>query len=149
MVQLRSNSVLHNYFFQDSKKWIKKITGIFFINLFDNISLYFFFLKIIWKVCEKKFAPIPMTIFLQTFQMILRIFCFLSTKIIFGGKKRRFVPQKLRPQAPDAFGLNYPSQLVIGYHWLVLNVNVNHRLNGDFCTKMIITRKIKKVQFWY
>ena len=24
----------------------------------------------------------------------------------------------LRPQAPDAFGLNPPTQLVLGYHWL-------------------------------
>ena len=33
-------------------------------------------------------------------------FCF-----VFGG---------LRTQAPDVFGLNLPSQLVIGYHWLAI-----------------------------
>ena len=29
-----------------------------------------------------------------------------------------FMSGGLRPQASDAFGLNPPSQLVIGYHWL-------------------------------
>ena len=28
--------------------------------------------------------------------------------------------RELRPDAPDDFGLNPPSQLVIGYHWLVI-----------------------------
>ena len=61
-------------------------------------------------------------------------------KIILGG---------LSPQAPDAFGLNLPSQLVIGYHWLAFP---DHSLTvedsrpntlGIFSTKSTIFKKRK------
>ena len=93
----------------------------------------------------KYFAPNLITIFLYTFQMILSPrnleFCFTKKCKKIGklflhtfqglflfndvqGKKMHQNRSKknmlggLRPQAPDAFGLNPPGQLVIGYHWL-------------------------------
>ena len=33
--------------------------------------------------------------------------------------RKKFMLGRLGPQAPHAFGLNPPIQLVIGYHWLV------------------------------
>ena len=36
------------------------------------------------------------------------------------------------PQAPDAFGLNSPSQLVIGYHWLALTKSENKNSKNRF-----------------
>ena len=40
--------------------------------------------------------------------------------------KPSFLWEGFRPQAPDAFGLNPPSQLVLGYHWLAF-VNQVHK----------------------
>ena len=42
-------------------------------------------------------------------------------KILFVGG---FAPQgRLHPQAPDTFGLNSPSQLIIGFYWLAFLKN--------------------------
>ena len=62
---------------------------------------------------QKIIALIPMTICLHTFQMILRIF-FLSTNEYLEKNRRFGPPEAFGPQAPDAFGLNSPIQLVIG-----------------------------------
>ena len=35
------------------------------------------------------------------------------------------------PQAPDRFGLNPPSQLVIGYHWLAFLNQVLEQSNSQ------------------
>ena len=54
---------------------------------------------------------------------------------------KKLVLKGLRPQAPDAFGLNTPNQLVIGYHWLAfLN---QARKNPQFTT--IIEYKIDHI----
>ena len=37
-------------------------------------------------------------------------------------------------KAPDAFGLNHPSQLVIGYHWLAFLNQVRKYLSPQFTT---------------
>ena len=37
------------------------------------------------------------------------------------------------PQAPDGFGLNPPSQLVIGYHWLTFLNQVRRNLSLIYC----------------
>ena len=50
-----------------------------------------------------------------------------------GGFTPTPLHQGLHPQAPDGFGLNLSSQLVIGYHWLA-------SLNSQFTTH--VERKI-------
>ena len=74
----------------------------------------------------------------------------IRANILFCSKKnyvREVPPPKLpvregfnpshRPQTPDTFGLNPPSQLAIGYHWLAF---LNLVQNLKFCW----TKKIKK-----
>ena len=38
--------------------------------------------------------------------------------------------RELRPQAPNAFGLNRPSQLILGYHWLAFLNQVWNNLSS-------------------
>ena len=53
------------------------------------------------------------------------------------GKKVKKNPvlRGLGPQAPDAFGLNPPSQLAIGYHWLTFLNQVRKK-----SLRMLITK---------
>ena len=56
----------------------------------------------------------------------------------------------LRPQSPDAFGLNPPSQLDLGYHWLAFLNQVRRNLfqvpSSLLNTKSTISKKLKITQ---
>ena len=49
-----------------------------------------------------------------------------------GGLRPHHPQPRHRPPAPDGFGLNPPSQLVIGYHWLAFlnQIRKNPRSQG-------------------
>ena len=74
-----------------------------------------------------------------------------------SNKKIYFV-RGLRPQAPDAFGLNSPSQLVIGYHWLSLlnrenrqilkNIKLRKHYLHTFQNIVHLLGQTKYDQFW-
>ena len=56
-------------------------------------------------------------------KMMLEGLCPLNTPL-----RGVFDLQTPRPQAPDAFGLNIPSQLVFGHHWLAFHNQVRKNL---------------------
>ena len=57
--------------------------------------------------------------------------------------EKRFMSRWLRPQAPYPFGLNNPSDLVIGYPWLAFlnhvhkNLKFPNNLKEKFCSTKI------------
>ena len=60
-----------------------------------------------------------------------------------------FAPhRRLRPQAPDAFGLNPFSQLVIGYHWYIYYLGPQFTTNVEYKIDHISkTKNCKIVKF--
>ena len=54
-----------------------------------------------------------------------------------GGFDPHIPHRGLHLQAPDAFGLNPPSQLVLGYHWLVFLNQVNKESQTQSSTSPI------------
>ena len=52
------------------------------------------------------------------------------SSLVHGGLAVHIPHRALRPQAQDAFGLNLPSQLVTGYHWLAFLNQVRKNLSS-------------------
>ena len=54
--------------------------------------------------------------------------------LVFVGGLAPYTPHwRLHTEAPDTFGLNTPSQLVLGYHWLaLLNQVLKNILSSQF-----------------
>ena len=89
------------------------------------------------KIGESKICS-DFDFFLHTFQMILRkkktIFVenFFGNSHFLGKIKKKIVLWRLHLQVRDAFGLNPPSQLIIGYHWVVFLNQVRKNVPDHF-----------------
>ena len=117
----RSPSGMPNWF---------KICAMFWNQCKNNFPMFAFFLffEILSLLYSKLLENLP-----KYHSLILDFFSFESSEmyaknfIKIVGKStlqkkyfnKVFVLCGLRPQGPNAFGLNTSSQLVIGYHWLV------------------------------
>ena len=58
-----------------------------------------------------------------------------------GGLRPPHTPPGARPQAPDAFGLNLPGQLVIGYHWLAFL----NQLQNAKKINLLVYQKVQRI----